>query len=115
MTQIDGTTTTDQPFYRVDRFVVPEAARAEFIARVRMTHAVLRQQPGFVRDALLEQPGAPGESVIMTIAEWQSLAATAGARAAVTALHTRENFSPQELFARTGIKAEMGSYHPLAE
>ena len=49
-----------QPFYRIDRFVVPDAARAEFIGRVRMTHAVLRQQPGFVRDALLEHPGEPG-------------------------------------------------------
>ena len=62
MAETDATT-NDQPFYRIDRFVVPDAARAEFIGRVRMTHAVLRQQPGFVRDALLEHPGeAPGES-----------------------------------------------------
>ena len=108
-------TTNDQPFYRIDRFVVPDAARTEFIGRVRMTHAVLRQQPGFVRDALLEHPGEPGQSIILTIAEWQNLAVTEGARAAVAALHSREKFSPQELFARTGIKAEMGSYRPLAE
>ncbi len=57
MAESTGTTTNEQPFYRIDRFVVPDAARAEFIGRVRMTHAVLRQQPGFVRDALLEHPG----------------------------------------------------------
>lgn len=109
-------TTNDKPFYRIDRFVVPDAARAEFLGRVRMTHAVLRQQPGFVRDALLEHPGeAPGESIILTIAEWQNHAATAGARAAVAALHIRENFKPQELFERAGIKAELGNYRPLAE
>ena len=44
-----------------------------------MTHAVLRQQPGFVRDALLERPGEPGQSVIVTVAEWQNRAVTEGA------------------------------------
>ena len=39
---------------------------------------------------------------------------TEGARAAVAALHARENFDPQELFARLGIKAELGNYQPLA-
>jgi hypothetical protein len=116
MTETDRTTTDDQPFYRIDRFVVPDAARGEFLGRVRMTHAVLRQQPGFVRDALLEHPGeAPGESVIVTIAEWRNLAVTSTARAAVQALHIRENFNPQELMARLGIRAELGSYHPLAD
>ena len=115
MTQTDGTTTNEQPLYRVDRFTVPDAARAEFIGRVRMTHAVLRQQPGFVRDALLEQSGETGETVIVTIAEWRDAAAIAGARAAVAALHIREKFNPQELMARLGIKAELGNYRPLAE
>jgi heme-degrading monooxygenase HmoA len=108
-------TTNDQPFYRIDRFVVPDAARAEFLRRVHMTHAVLRQQPGFIRDALLEQPGGPGQSIVLTIAEWRNLAVTEGARAAVAALHNRENFNPQDLMARLGIKAEMGNYRPLAE
>jgi hypothetical protein len=109
-------TTNDKPFYRIDRFVVPDTARAEFLGRVRMTHAILRQQPGFVRDALLEHPAdEPGHSIVLTIAEWQNQAVTSDARAAVQALHTRQRFDPQELFARLGIKAEMGSYHPLAD
>jgi hypothetical protein len=108
-------TTNDKPFYRIDRFVVPDTARGEFLGRVRMTHDVLRQQPGFIRDALLEHPGeAPGESIILTIAEWRNQAVTEGARAAVAALHIRENFNPQELMARLGIKAELGNYRPLA-
>jgi len=108
-------TTSSLPLYRVDRFVVPYAARSEFLARVHMTHDVLRRQPGFVRDLLLEHGGTPGESVIVTIAEWENLAATEGARVAVAELHARENFSPQELFARTGIKAEVGSFRPLVD
>ena len=116
MLQTNGTTQNDQPFYRIDRFVVPDGARAQFIGRVRMTHAVLRQQPGFVRDALLEHPAEePGHSIVVTIAEWQNQAVTGGARAAVQALHIREKFDPQELFARLGIKAEFGNYRPLAD
>ena len=70
---------------------------------------------GQVRDLLVEHGGNPGESVIVTIAEWRNLAATEGARAAVTALHARENFNPQEFFARTGIRAEPGNFRPLVE
>ena len=111
----NGATASDLPLYRIDRFVVPYAARAEFIGRVRMTHEVLRRQPGFVRDLLVEHGGNPGESVIVTIAEWRNLATTEGARAAVTALHARENFNPQEFFARAGIRAEPGNFRPLVE
>ena len=113
MTETNGTTTNDQPFYRIDRFVVPDAARAEFIGRVRMTHEVLRQQPGFVQDILVEQPGEPRRIHHPTIVEWQKLAVTEGARAAVAALHARENFDAQELITRLGIKADLGSYQPL--
>jgi heme-degrading monooxygenase HmoA len=116
MLETNGTTTSDQPFYRIDRFVVPDAAREEFLGRVRMTHTILRQQPGFVRDALLEHPAEePGHSIVLTIAEWKNQAVTSSARAAVQALHIREKFDPQELFARLGIKAEFGNYRPLTE
>jgi hypothetical protein len=40
--------------FRVDKFVVPANAREEFLGKVRATHAVLKTQPGFVRDAILE-------------------------------------------------------------
>jgi len=54
--------------FRVDKFVVPEASRGEFLSRIRDTHALLRQQPGFVRDAILEQASGPGRFNIVTIA-----------------------------------------------
>jgi hypothetical protein len=31
--------------YRVDKFIVPQAARDEFLKRVHDTHNILRQQP----------------------------------------------------------------------
>ena len=105
--------TTPQPFYRIDRFVVPQAVRAEFIGRVRMTHEVLRQQPGFIQDMLVEQPAGPGQSKIITIVEWRDVSATDGARAAVAAMYSRENFSAQTFIAERGIDADFGNYQPL--
>ena len=116
MTESTGTTTNDQPFYRIDRFVVPDAARAEFIGRVRMTHAVLRQQPGFVRDMLVEQPAEdPARSTSSPSSNGVTLPQPKGARAAVAAMYARDNFDAQELIRRLGIKADFGSYQPLSE
>jgi heme-degrading monooxygenase HmoA len=109
------TTATDKRLYRTDKFVVPAAAREEFLTRVFQTHEVLRKQPGFLQDFLLEQVSGPGEFNFVTIAEWESEDFVAGARAAVQALHRSMNFDPQELFARLGIKADLANYQRVAE
>ena len=36
--------------YRVDKFVVPNDAREEFLQKARQTHALLKAQPGFLQD-----------------------------------------------------------------
>lgn len=47
--------------YRVDKFVVPDRAREEFIGKVSKTHEVLRTVPGFLQDFVLELESGPGE------------------------------------------------------
>ena len=39
--------------FRVDSFVVPAAAKAEFVAQVHRTHELLRTLPGSVQEQLL--------------------------------------------------------------
>ncbi|WKE64046.1 antibiotic biosynthesis monooxygenase [Gallaecimonas kandeliae] len=99
--------------YRVDKFVVPQSAREEFLQRVQQTHAVLRRQPGFIRDALLEQVAGPGRFNIVTIAEWESQGAIDAARAEVAKVHTESGFNPQETLARLGIEADIANYQAL--
>jgi hypothetical protein len=101
--------------YRVDKFVVPAAARREVLDRVRQTHEILRRQTGFIRDLILEQSAGPGEFNFVTLVEWQNAAVLAHVRAAVAAFHEEIAFDPQELFTRLGIKADMGTYAPVAE
>ena len=99
--------------YRVDKFVVPAAARDEFLARIRETHELLRRQPGFIRDAILEQVAGPGKFNIVTIAEWQDQAAIGAARDVVRRAHAERGFSPQETMKRLGVEADIADYRPI--
>ena len=99
--------------YRVDKFVVPDHAREEFISKVQTTHELLRTMSGFVQDFVLEQSVEPGEFNIVTIVEWDSAEVLEPARAAVMAKHKEMNFNPQEMFDRLGIKADVGNYRQI--
>jgi heme-degrading monooxygenase HmoA len=102
-----------QRIYRVDKFAVPSGARQEFLDKARRTHSLLKAQPGFVQDFILEQSSGPGEFNFVTIVEWASQEAIENARSAVLVLHREMNFNPQELFARFGIKADLANYKRL--
>jgi heme-degrading monooxygenase HmoA len=96
--------------YRVDKFVVPDHAREEFVGRVRETHSLLRTLPGFLQDFVLEQSSGPGEFNFVTVAEWDSVESMENAKAAVMAMRKETKFDPQEMFARLGIRADMANY-----
>ncbi len=100
----------DKEIFRVDKFVVPEYAREEFLTRVHATHEVLRTQPGFVQDAILEQTFGPGEFNFVTIVEWENSDAIEVARRAVAALHQKMNFDAQAMIGRLGIRTDIANY-----
>lgn len=99
-----------ESIYRLDRFSVPAAARDEFLLNVRRTHEILRDQPGFIWDAILEQDAGLGEFNFVTIAEWENENVIRAAKAVVTEAHRKAAFNPQEMFARLGIKADISNY-----
>lgn len=100
----------DHHIYRVDKFVVPDEARAEFISDIRRTHNLLKDQPGFIQDFLLEQSDGPGEFNIVTFVEWESQEAIENARDEVKAMHERINFDPEETISRLSIKTDIATY-----
>ncbi|WP_217576869.1 antibiotic biosynthesis monooxygenase [Mesorhizobium sp. GbtcB19] len=101
--------------FRVDKFVVPAAARDEIMSKVFMTHELLRQQEGFVQDFLLEQFSGPGEFNLVTMVEWESQAAVDRVVPIVKAAHERMAFSAQETIARLGVKADIANYQRVPE
>lgn len=98
---------------RVDKFVVPKAARDEFVARIRETHELLRNQPGFIRDLILEQVAGPGRFNVVTVVEWQDQESIDAARAVVKEAHAARGFSPQELMQRLGVEADIADYQQI--
>lgn len=96
--------------YRVDKFVVPEEALEEFWTNVRRTHAVLRDQPGFLNDVLLEKKSGSGRFNVVTIVQWSSTDDLAAARTAVEQAHRAANFRPDKFFDSAGIEADLANY-----
>ncbi len=110
---MDHFSNKSERIYRVDKFVVPDSAREEFIGKVRATHELLRTLPGFLQDFVLEQSAGPAEFNVVTIVEWAGVEATEKAKAAVMVLHKEMNFKPPEMLARLGIKADIGNYRQI--
>ncbi len=100
--------------YRLDTFIVPVGVRDEFLTKVNNTHQLLRNQSGFIQDFLLEQPVSDEAIRVVTLVEWEDQQSIDNARTAVKAMHQQTGFNAQELIARLGIKAEMGSYQPIS-
>jgi heme-degrading monooxygenase HmoA len=100
--------------YRVDKFAVPHVALPAFMERVRHAQQTLDAQPGRVRNLVLEQEGGPGEFNVVTITEWESAEAMAAARDAMAEQFRREGFDPDTFRRSLGIRADVGTYRPVA-
>ena len=96
--------------FRIDAFTVPEAARPEFERRSRQTHALLRQQAGFVRDHWFEKVSGDGTIDVITMVEWRDEASIASAIPVVRAMHAATGFDPAAFCRENGIVANLGVY-----
>ncbi|WP_434341092.1 antibiotic biosynthesis monooxygenase family protein [Motilimonas cestriensis] len=101
--------------YRVDKFIVPESSRDEFLSRILDTHKILRVQPGFIQDSVLEHTEGPGRYNIVTVAEWESQEAINSAKNVVQAEHAKSGFSPQQIMDRLSVQADIANYTRVSE
>ncbi len=99
-----------KPIYRIDKFQVPAAARAELLQNLQRTHKVIQAQPGFIQDFIFEQISGPGTFNFITMVVRESADALNAAKQRVTAHHAATGFNPHELFARLGIQADIANY-----
>lgn len=100
--------------FRVDKFVVPEAAREKFVERLRTIQALLDGLEGCLQNLVLEQISGPGTFNFVTIVEWASPEAMENARKIAAAEYARTNFDPQAFMQQLGITADMGNYGALS-
>lgn len=93
----------------IDHFSVPEAARAAFDERRRLSESIVRIQPGFVEGYVFE-PLGDGPYTHITAAVWESAEAFAAARAAVAAEYERLGIDIPAFLKEHGISLTRGQY-----
>lgn len=104
----------DTRIYRIDKFVVPAVAEKEFLAAVAETNMAFDNLAGCLQRHVLLGRKSEDESVYLTFVEWESMSAYEQALVAAQTKHKEMKMTPQLLFRRLGIDAELGVFAPAA-
>lgn len=96
--------------YRIDSFNLPDAARPQFERRAKETLALLRRQPGFVRDQWFEKVSGEGSFNIVTMVEWEDDTDIQTVAQAVRAMHAENGFDPAAFTRLYGIVESKALY-----
>lgn len=99
-----------EALHRIDKFSVPAEARSEFLAQVRATHRLLDRQPGLIRNDVTVLAHGDSSFDVVTVVTWESEAAMAAAREAVTAEAAARGFDRGTFMARLGVTGDFGTY-----
>lgn len=97
---------------RVNRFSVPEEARPQFMELIERTHRVMREQPGFIDDMVLEQQ-AGGLLSLVTIIQFEGEHVLQPIIAAVARSDREAGIDRQALSRELGVEANVGFYAPI--
>ncbi len=104
---------TREPIFLIDKFDVPPAAEAEFLRRIRATHALLSKQPGCLLNLVLRQTGGPGTFNFVTLVSWDSQEAIDRARLALITAQAADKFEQGGFLERLRVKADIATYRAL--
>ena len=96
--------------FRVDRFVVPQAALPTFMEQVQRVDRMLGSQPGCLQSLVLTQAGEAGEFNVLTLVEWADAQAVAAAKAVMQEKYAQEGFDPSAFMRQLGVRADFGVY-----
>ena len=99
----------------LDKFIVPAAAKDEFLQRMKINRTLIKTLPGFITDDVYQREGENGESHFATIAVWKDAAALENAKKLVTAEYQKQKFEMPAFLERLKIKIERESYREFAD
>jgi heme-degrading monooxygenase HmoA len=100
-------------FFFIDKFIVPEKAKAEFTERMNINRNFIKKLPGFIEDAAYERTDNQGNMICITIATWENENALAKAKEAVQAEYKKQGFDMPAMLRRLGIKLDRGLYQKV--
>ncbi|UZR98589.1 hypothetical protein [Chondrinema litorale] len=88
----------------IDEFIVPANAVETFLARMEYNRAFIRKLSGFIKDNVYQRFDENGNTVYITIAEWQDETSLTQAKIAVLTEYKRINLDPQIMMEDLEIK-----------
>jgi predicted ester cyclase/heme-degrading monooxygenase HmoA len=94
----------------IDKFLVPEKAKEEFMERVNINRNFIKTLPGFIEDAAYERTDEHGHLIFVTVAVWENEEALKKAKEAVQAEYEKQSFDPAAMFERLHISMDRGTY-----
>ena len=97
----------------IDKFLVPEKAKQEFMERVNINRNFIKTLPGFIEDAAYERTDEYGNLIFITIAVWENEDALKKAKEAVQAEYKKQGFDPAAMFERLNITMDRGTYQEV--
>lgn len=95
---------------RVNRFSVPVEARDEFLRLIKATHEVIRAQPGFIDDMILEQQSGIGLFNLLTVLQFEGEHVLQSVITAVARFDEATGINRQALTRRLGVETSVGFY-----
>src|SRR5882724_4364997 len=108
--KMDAKKTSDSQQILIDKFIVPQNAKQEFIERMSINRNFIKQLPGFVQDAVYESKDEQGNGIYVTVAVWQNEEVFKKAREAVQAEYKKQNFDLPGMLKRLNITIDRGVY-----
>ncbi|MGK6312373.1 antibiotic biosynthesis monooxygenase family protein [Neorhizobium sp. DT-125] len=98
---------------RINRFSVPADARDEFMKLIQRTHEVIRAQPGFIGDMILEQNSGTEAFNLITILQFEGEHVLQPVIAAVARSDEAAGIDRQALSRSLGVESSVGFYSPV--
>lgn len=118
MTQVKPSAAPQPPaasrtLWRIDRFLLPETARAAVLERLRRTHDEIERLAGCLVSRVVEAPAVEGRQELLTLAAWRDEASFLAARAMMQRIHAESGFDPAAFLGRHGVTMTPALYRDV--
>jgi heme-degrading monooxygenase HmoA len=94
----------------IDKFLVPQNAKQEFIERMTINRNFIKTLNGFIEDAAYERTDEDGNLICVTTAVWENEDVLKKAKDAVQEEYKKQGFNMLEMLGRLNITIERALY-----
>ncbi len=94
----------------IDRFIVPEESKQEFLQQVHKSASFLRTLPGFVEGYVYEKTDGDSRQNVLTTAVWKDEEAYQNAKRSASEGFKKIGFNPPEIMKALNVQMERAVY-----